>query len=222
MDRVVGQDPIAKTSSELEALRNIRTFSILSFFGFATDAVVAILALLSLPKLLTSFPTPSSAHTASFVSLGIAFSLGGLGIAAALLMILSFVFLRRGYRALKGVSKEFSSPYTGVNMFFIGLLVIILGSIIIIPLALFSTSAIALSIGIIAVLVIGSILAFIGEILALIVGPFRLGTYFNKSTFRTAGIMMIIGLFVPFISIAGVVLIYSAANSVLRITSQVI
>jgi hypothetical protein len=222
MDRVVGQDPIAKTSSELEALRNIRTFSILSFFGFATDAVVAILALLSLPKLLTSFPTPSSAHTASFVSLGIAFSLGGLGIAAALLMILSFVFLRRGYRALKGVSKEFSSPYTGVNMFFIGLLVIILGSIIIIPLALFSTSAIALSIGIIAVLVIGSILAFIGEILALIVGPFRLGTYFNKSTFRTAGIIMIIGLFVPFISIAGVVLIYSAANSVLRITSQVI
>ncbi|EQB66048.1 MAG: hypothetical protein AMDU3_IPLC00001G0214 [Thermoplasmatales archaeon I-plasma] len=222
MDRVVGQDPIAKTSSELEALRNIRTFSILSFFGFATDAVVAILALLSLPKLLTSFPTPSSAHTASFVSLGIAFSLGGLGIAAALLMILSFVFLRRGYRALKGVSKEFSSPYTGVNMFFIGLLVIILGSIIIIPLALFSTSAIALSIGIIAVLVIGSILAFIGEILALIVGPFRLGTYFNKSTFRTAGIMMIIGLFVPFISIAGVVLIYSTANSVLRITSQVI
>ena len=222
MDRVVGQDPIAKTSSELEALRNIRTFSILSFFGFATDAVVAILALRSLPKLLTSFPTPSSAHTASFVSLGIAFSLGGLGIAAALLMILSFVFLRRGYRALKGVSKEFSSPYTGVNMFFIGLLVIILGSIIIIPLALFSTSAIALSIGIIAVLVIGSILAFIGEILALIVGPFRLGTYFNKSTFRTAGIMMIIGLFVPFISIAGVVLIYSAANSVLRITSQVI
>ncbi len=222
MDRVVGQDPIAKTSSELEALRNIRTFSILSFFGFATDAVVAILALLSLPKLLTSFPTPSSAHTASFVSLGIAFSLGGLGIAAALLMILSFVFLRRGYRALKGVSKEFSSPYTGVNMFFIGLLVIILGSIIIIPLALFSTSAIALSIGIIAVLVIGSILAFIGEILALIVGPFRLGTYFNKLTFRTAGIIMIIGLFVPFISIAGVVLIYSAANSVLRITSQVI
>ena len=222
MDRVVGQDPIAKTSSELEALRNIRTFSILSFFGFATDAVVAILALLSLPKLLTSFPTPSSAHTASFVSLGIAFSLGGLGIAAALLMILSFVFLRRGYRALKGISKEFSSPYTGVNMFFIGLLVIILGSIIIIPLALFSTSAIALSIGIIAVLVIGSILAFIGEILALIVGPFRLGTYFNKSTFRTAGIIMIIGLFVPFISIAGVVLIYSAANSVLRITSQVI
>ena len=222
MDRVVGQDPIAKTSSELEALRNIRTFSILSFFGFATDAVVAILALLSLPKLLTSFPTPSSAHTASFVSLGIAFSLGGLGIAAALLMILSFVFLRRGYRALKGVSKEFSSPYTGVNMFFIGLLVIILGSIIIIPLALFSTSAIALSIGIIAVLVIGLILAFIGEILALIVGPFRLGTYFNKSTFRTAGIMMIIGLFVPFISIAGVVLIYSAANSVIRITSQVI
>ena len=222
MDRVVGQDPIAKTSSELEALRNIRTFSILSFFGFATDAVVAILALLSLPKLLTSFPTPSSAHTASFVSLGIAFSLGGLGIAAALLMILSFVFLRRGYRALKGVSKEFSSPYTGVNMFFIGLLVIILGSIIIIPLALFSTSAIALSIGIIAVLVIGSILAFIGEILALIVGPFRLGTYFNKSTFRTAGIIMIIGLFVTFISIAGVVLIYSAANSVLRITSQVI
>jgi len=222
MDRVVGQDPIAKTSSELEALRNIRTFSILSFFGFATDAVVAILALLSLPKLLTSFPTPSSAHTASFVSLGIAFSLGGLGIAAALLMILSFVFLRRGYRALKGISKEFSSPYTGVNMFFIGLLVIILGSIIIIPLALFSSSAIALSIGIIAVLVIGLILAFIGEILALIVGPFRLGTYFNKSTFRTAGIMMIIGLFVPFISIAGVVLIYSAANSVLRITSQVI
>ena len=222
MDRVVGQDPIAKTSSELEALRNIRTFSILSFFGFATDAVVAILALLSLPKLLTSFPTPSSAHTASFVSLGIAFSLGGLGIAAALLMILSFVFLRRGYRALKGVSKEFSSPYTGVNMFFIGLLVIILGSIIIIPLALFSTSAIALSIGIIAVLVIGSILAFIGEILALIVGPFRLGTYFNKLTFRTAGIIMIIGLFVPFISIAGVVLIYSAANSVIRITSQVI
>ena len=222
MNGVVGQDQTAKTSSEMEALRSIRTFSILSIFGFAIDAVVAIIALLSLPKLITSFIAPSAAPAAPLVSLGIELSLGGLGIAAAVLMIVSFVFLRRGYRALKGISKEFSSPYTGVNMFFIGLLVIILGSIIIIPLALFSSSAIALSIGIIAVLVIGLILAFIGEILALIVGPFRLGTYFNKSTFRTAGIMMIIGLFVPFISIAGVVLIYSAANSVIRITSQVI
>ena len=222
MDSVVGQEPVAKTSSELEALRNIRTFSILSIFGFAIDAVVAILALLSLPKLLTSFLTPSAAHTASFVNLGIELSLGGLGIAAAVLMLLSFVFLRRGYRALKGISKEFSSPYMGVNMFFVGLLVIIIGSIAIIPLALFFSSAIALSIGIIALVVIGSILAFIGEILALIVGPFRLATYFNKSTFRTAGIMMIIGIFIPFISIAGVVLMYSASNSMLRITSQVI
>ena len=222
MDQVVEHDPAAKTSSELKALRNIRTFSILSIFGFAIDAVVAILALLSLPKLLTSFLTPSASPVASFSYLGIEFSLGGLGIAAAVLMLLSFVFLRRGYRALKGISKEFSSPYMGVNMFFVGLLVMIIGTVAVIPLALLRASAIALSLSIIAVLVIGSILAFIGEILALIVGPFRLGTYFNKSTFRTAGIMMIIGIFIPFISIAGVVLIYSGANSVLRITSQVI
>ena len=222
MDQVVGHDPVAKTSSEMEALRNIRTFSILSIFGFAIDAVVAILALLSLPKLLTSFLTPSASPVASFSYLGIEFSLGGLGIAAAVLMLLSFVFLRRGYRALKGISKEFSSPYMGVNMFFVGLLVIIIGTVVIIPLAFLRASALALSLSILAVLVIGSILAFIGEILAIIVGPFRLGTYFNKSTFRTAGIMMIIGLFIPFVSIAGVVLIYSGANSVLKITSQVV
>lgn len=222
MDQNSGNDTAAKASSEINALRSIRTFSLLSIFAFALDAVAIIFVFATFSKLISSFVAVSPASPAAYANLGIELAMGVLGLVSAILMLLSFVFLRRGYRVLKGMSEEFSSPYTGVNLFFIGLLVVIVGSVALIPLIAVHVSAAAVSIGIIAVLIVGLILAFIGEILAIIVGPFRLRTYFNKPTFGTAGIMMIIGIFIPFISIAGVVLMYSASNSMLRITSQVI
>ena len=212
----VVQDSVVNAQSEIDALKNIRTFSLLSIFGFAIDAVVGIFALLTLSKLLSSFLTPSTASTAAYNNLGTELMLGGLGITSAILMLASLVFLRRGYRVLKGISGEFASPYNGVNMIFIGLIIIVIGSIALVPVAIFLASPLALAFGIAAVLIVGSILSFIGEILALIVGPFRLETHFNKSTFRTAGILLIVGIFVPFVSIAGVVLIYAGANSLLK------
>ncbi len=170
-------------------------------------------------KLISSFATTS---TAAYANLGVELAMGVLGLVSAILMLLSFVFLRRGYRVLKGMSEEFSSSYTGVNLFFIGLLVIIVGSIALIPLIIVHVSAVAVSIGIIVVLIVGVIMTFIGEILAIIVGPFKLRTYFNKPTFGTAGVMMIIGIFIPFISMVGVVLIYVGANSLLKSSPTVV
>ena len=173
-------------------------------------------------KLISSFATTSTASPAAYANLIVELAMGVLGLVSAILMLPSFVFLRRGYRVLKGMSEEFSSSYTGVNLFFIGLLVIIVGSIALIPLIVIHVSAVAVSIGIIAVLIVGAIMTFIGEILAIIVGPFRLRTYFNKPTFGTAGIMMIIGIFIPFISMVGVVLIYVGANSLLKSSPTVV
>ena len=222
MDQNAGQDTAARTSSEINALRNIRTFSLLSIFGFALDAVAIIFAFTMFSKLISSFATTSTASPAAYANLGVELAMGVLGLVSAILMLLSFVFLRRSYRVLKGMSEEFSSPYTGVNLFFIGLLVIIVGSIALIPLIMVHVSAVAVSIGIIVVLIVGVIMTFIGEILAIIVGPFKLRTYFNKPTFGTAGVMVIIGIFIPFISMVGVVLIYVGANSLLKSSPTVV
>jgi len=199
-----------------ECLRNIRIFSLLSVFSYTIDAVAIVLGIVILMRSLPSIVNPSGTTTPFIAVLNIELNIGALSIVATILMLVSFIFLRRGYRVLKEVSREFSSPYRGVNMFFIGLIVIVAGSAVLLPIVFFHLAFYAM-IGIIAVVMVGSILAFIGEILALIVGPFKLKTYFNEPAFGTAGILMIIGLFVPFVSIAGVALIYKGANSLLLI-----
>ncbi len=80
--------------------------------------------------------------------------------------------------------------------------------------------AILLIIGIVTLIIlIGAVLLLIGIILLLlgkigiIIGMFQINSETGESMFLVAGILFIIGLFVPFLSFIGWILIYIAADS---------
>ncbi|MDA8054056.1 MAG: DUF973 family protein [Thermoplasmatales archaeon] len=210
-NEVLGASPNTKT--EHDALENIRLFSLLSIVGFVIDAAIAVISVFYITSLLSSL-LQTSAVSPSLLGFDVAIIV--MGVVAAILLLLSFVFLRRGYRTLKGISTAFSSPYTGVNLFFIGLVLVVVGAIVFIPIALLHVSLAHIAIGMIVVVLIGAVMSFVGEILALIVGSFRLKTQFNNSTYGTAGIMFIIGIFIPFLPMVGAILLYTATNSQLK------
>ncbi len=62
------------------------------------------------------------------------------------------------------------------------------------------------------ILVIGLILLLLGEI-GVIIGMFQINSETGESMFMVAGILFLIGLFVPFLTFIGWVLIYMAADS---------
>ena len=51
------------------------------------------------------------------------------------------------------------------------------------------------------VIIVGAIPGLVGEMLAPIVGSFRLRTHFNNSIYGTAGVPLMVDIFVPFLSI---------------------
>ena len=213
MNQNEAMGPLNKTTMEHNALKYIGTFSLLSIIAFALSAGIAVVSLSYLTRFLTSILQTSAVST-SLLGFEIAIIVGG--IVTGILQLLSFVFLRKGYKTLKGISTAFSSPYSGVNLFFLGLVLVIIGVIVFIPLLLLHATVAGVAIGIIAIVLIGAVLCLVGEILALIVGSFRLKAHFNNSSYGISGIMFIVGIFVPFISLVGAILIYVTTNSELK------
>ncbi len=101
-------------------------------------------------------------------------------------------------------------------LFFISLILVVVGVIEIIPVALLHASVAAIAVGILAIVLIGAIMGLVGGIFALIVGSFRLRTHFNNSTYGTAGILFTVGIFVPFLSMVAAILVYVVTDSQLK------
>ncbi len=203
------------------ALIKIRKFSILSIIGYSLDTISIFILLYYIFSMITkSFNSPSSIIQYEFIDSYVFIFAETISLVAAVLLFFSFVYLRSGYRLLRNSSNDFKSPYIGTNLFFIGLIITILGSIVILSyLRIFhpSTSpALGAIIGLSALAIIGGILSFIGEIMSLIIGSYDLKDYFKKHSFGTAGIMFIIGIFIPLFNLIGVILIYTTSTSLLK------
>ena len=197
---------------EMTALNDVKNFSILAIVGFLVDMVSVYLGISYLIGTLSSGFYSSQPLTSS---LSAEITILPFSAAAIVLLIVSFVFLRSGYRHLKGTSERFSSPYTGVNLYFIGLIVLLAGLLVSVVYIL-GGGPFTLILGGIAIIFIGSIISLVGEIMGLIVGAFRLRDHFNKSAFGTAGIMFIVGIFIPLFSFVGAILVYRGSSSILN------
>ncbi|MCL4333428.1 MAG: DUF973 family protein [Candidatus Thermoplasmatota archaeon] len=200
-----------QNSEVMNALRNIMTFSILSMVGFLIDLAAFIITIFSFGEILSRISSPSSITTA----LGATFlAIIATVISSAIILVVSFIFLRSGYKTLKGVSERFSSPYTGTNLFFIGLILTVVGAL----LALGSALAVSPGLIIVSLVIIFAaiIIAFIGQILGLILGSFRLKDFFKESTFSAAGILYIVGIFFAIFSLVGSILLYVGTKSVMK------
>ncbi len=196
---------------EINALRDIRKFSLLSMIGFAISVVTLATLFAYLGVIVSSIATPT--QNIGPLS-GVLIALGLISIGSALLLLVSFVFLRSGYRTLKGISDRFKSPYTGINLYFAGLVVAVLGGAAVVGGAIAHSSV--LVIAAIIVILLGGILGFVGEILGMVIGSFRLRDHFNNHTFGTAGIMFIIGIFFSPLNLVGAILIYRVTNSIIK------
>ncbi len=203
------------------ALIKIRKFSILSIIGYSLDTISIFILLYYIFSIITkSLNSSSSIIQYEFIDSYVFIFAETVSLVAAVLLFFSFVYLRSGYGLLRNSSNDFKSPYIGTNLFFIGLIITIIGSIVILYyLIIFhpsTSSAFGAIIGLSALAIIGGILSFIGEIMALIIGSYDLKDYFKKDSFGTAGIMFIIGIFIPLFNLIGAILIYTASTSLLK------
>jgi uncharacterized membrane protein len=202
---------------EMNALQDLKKFSILAIAGFLLGTIGLILGIRFLLTALSRGVNSSQPLTSSLSS---SYYILPISVPAIIIEIVSLVFLRSAYRHLNGSSDKFDYSYTGINLYFIALVLIFAGMVLIIGLTL-SNSVLLILDGVLIILV-GGIMGLVGEILGLVLGAFRLRDHFNKSTIGTAGIMYVVGIFIPFFSLIGTIFIYMGANSILtgRIISQ--
>jgi uncharacterized membrane protein len=199
------------TSNEMTALHDVKKFSILAILGFLLGMVGLALGV---SYLLTALSRGISSPQPLTSSLSYTYSILPISVPAIVIQIVSLVFLRSGYSHLKGTSERFDSPYTGINLYFIALILIFVGMVLIIGAAL-STSVVMILGGFVMILV-GGIMGLVGEVLGLVIGAFRLRDHFDKSAFGTAGIMYVVGIFIPLFSFVGAILVYRGTSSILN------
>ncbi len=219
MDTATGQStslPRQLSPDEIDALRDVRKFSLLATIGFAISVVSVVVIYAFLGAIVSAINTPSQLIISFY---GVLVVIGLISIGYAILLLVSFVFLRSGYRTLKGTSDRFNSPYTGINLYFAGLLVAVLGGVAAVGGVI--AHSIVLVIGAIGIVLIGAIMSFVGEILGLILGSFRLKDHFNEHSFGTAGIMFIVGIFFSPLNLVGVILIYRGTNSLITASGTI-
>ncbi len=207
--------PVDQNQDIVTALGKIRAFSIISISSNLFGLVAFIILVLSIGVILRDISSTSKLLTLGGVTIIAVVVVSFVGV---ILNLVSFVYLRSGYRLLKKSSERFNSPYMGINLYFVGLVLIVVAVLLVIGGVL--ANSIALVLAGIAMAIVAAILSLIGQVLGLIVGSFRLRDHFNDSTFGAAGIMFIIGIFFALFSFIGAILVYLGVNSTMKRIQQ--
>jgi hypothetical protein len=166
-----------------------------------------------IPLIATGFTAGDLINPALIASLG---ALAILIVAAIVLGIASFVYLFMATGALRKANERYGIGRKGMILILVGLILFSFSLI----LALFAAATGAseeialLIVGIIGLLwIIAAVLLLIGVILF---GIMLLRLEDVDSRFKTAGIIYLIGIIVPFLIIAAMILVYSAANRAIK------
>ncbi|MEZ0319634.1 MAG: DUF973 family protein [Pyrobaculum sp.] len=200
---------------EVEGLRLLRTGYFLQIIFAVVFAVASILLFTGFSALFNPF---APGQAAAFVIAIVVFLIAAFGIG----LYIVIRYFGGGYRLLAEVDSDFKICLTGIRLYLIGIPLIFVGGLVAIgalaamlvmsPTALW---AIGYPAGI-AILIIGTIIAFIGYILFGIVGPFKLNSRYEESLLFIGAIFMIIGLLIPILIIVGVILIYMGIGHILE------
>ncbi|MGC8562970.1 MAG: DUF973 family protein [Thermoplasmata archaeon] len=195
-----------KAEKEIQALHSMSVSALIAIAGYIFELaiLVFVLAFSGGVKHAVSISPPSRAYailSAFLIRMSIVVVIG------TLLILVSFVFLRSGYKILKAISAAFDTPYIGINIFFIGIILDLIGYLMIVVGSL--PPSFLLVFGVVVV-VVGAVTCLLGEILGLIMGMF------NEKRFSTSGIAYIVGIFTVVFSIIGAVPLYKTSRKVLR------
>lgn len=199
---------------DVKALRAVRWSAVLGLVG----SLVGLVAI-ALPGF-TSFLLVTSTSGGPVLSLSAPVAFGAYTGAAAALACVAILFYRRGFGILSEVSKEFSTPSTLALVALIGVVVVIAGfGILLVALAQaiacagsgnpVTTSCLLTGTfwGGLALLGAGAVVALVGYI-GILIGIWRLGSRYNRGTFKAGAILLII----PYLSVVGYILILLGAS----------
>lgn len=187
------------TNRDISALKSVRLFSITALIGYIFTTISFVISISNAFMILSDFQGKRVAIISPMLILSITFSIVGF-----VVIILSLLFIREGYRQLMGDRVEFRSPYKGTVLYFYGLILALAGVVVIVSGIIYYPVLLLAG----AILVItGGVMSFIGIILALIVGVFRLDGMYGG--FAAAAVLFIFGLFFPVFSFVAAALIYN-------------
>ncbi|MEM4651283.1 MAG: DUF973 family protein [Pyrobaculum sp.] len=198
---------------EISALRTLRS-GFLHLLVAVIVGVVAVLAgLLSIIAAIGFMPTaPHGPSAFAGVISAVAFLLVLSLVAVGIVLYAIFGKIRPGMRQLSEVDNGFRICYTGTTLMLVGLVILVLGLIVLAavfaaagfsPEALRGTvvSGLILALG---VLLIGGIIAFIGDILTFVVGAFKLHGKYQNSLYMAAGILFVVDIALLLVGISGI------------------
>ena len=216
---------------EISALETLRS----GFLYLLVAVIVVVIAVLAgLPSIIAAFGfMPAALHRPFAEVIGaVATQLILLLVAVGIVLYAVFGKIRPGMRQLSEVDNGFHISYTGTTLMLVGLVIMVLGLIVLVaafaavsfsPMRGTVLGGLILALG---VLLIGGIIAIIGNILTFVVGAFNLYSRYQNSLYMAAGILFIIDIalilvgFSGILSLVGYILMYIAlGDTINRLTT---
>jgi hypothetical protein len=197
---------------EISALRTLRS----GFLFLLVAVIVGIVAVLAgLISIIAAFGFVAAAPHGPSAFAGV------IGAVATLLILLLvavgialyaiFGKIRPGMRQLSEIDDGFRISYTGTTLILVGLVIMVLGLIVVV--AVFAAAgsspetmrgAVIGGLTLFGVLVIGAIIALIGNILTFVVGAFKLQSRYQNSLYMAAGILFVIDVALLLVGSSGI------------------
>jgi MFS family permease len=204
---------VERRNVEISALRTLRSGFLYLLVAVIVGIVAALAGLISIIAALSFMPV--APHEPS--------AFAGVVGAVVLLLVLSLVVvgtvlyaifgkIRPGMRQLSEVDSGFRICYTGTTLMLVGLVITVLGLIVLAavfaaagfsPEALRGTviGGLILALG---VLLIGGIIASIGDIMTFVVGAVKLHGKYQNSLYMAAGILFVVDIVLLLVGIYGI------------------
>jgi len=206
--------------SEVEGLRALKSgFLYFTIADLITIAAYLITIAAGVPYPAVLFPALLLVSPKFTIVIGTAVVASILStIAAAIMLYAGISMIRPGFRALANLDNRFKISYTGIILLIIGWVVLMIellittGSYIMIgrfvskigassagiaygSLIPYNIRVLLHYIGVLidSLVLVGVLIVFVGDILALVIGGIRLGSKYNEGLFTAAGILFILG-----------------------------
>jgi hypothetical protein len=214
---------------EISALRTLRDGFLYLLVAVIVGVVAALAGLLSIIAAIVFKAAAPHGPFAGVVG-AVAFLLVLSLVAVGMALYAIFGKIRPGMRQLSEIDDGFHISYTGTTLMLVGLAILVLGLIVVVavfaaaassPDALRGTvlSGLILALG---VLLIGGIIAWIGNILTFVVSAFTLHSRYQNSLYMAAGILFILDIalflvgFSGILSLVGYILVYIALGDTIN------
>jgi MFS family permease len=187
---------------EISALRTLRSGFLFLLVAVIMGIVAVLAGFISIPH----GPLAFAGVIGAVVTL-----LTLLLVAVGIALYAIFGKIRPGMRQLSEIDSRFRISYAGTTLILVGLVIMVLGLIVVV--AAFAAAgsspetmrgAVIGGLTLFGVLVIGAIIALIGNILTFVVGAFKLQSRYQNSLYMAAGILFVIGIAFLLVGFSGI------------------